>query len=683
MPRKKKKEEVKLQSKELNLEEMIEAEYYGFDSSLPLPSLLNPLTALNEEDILEKPYEPLLQLIANPENLYFTCKHIFNVELAPFQLAVMHELWVRKYPMLIGARGMSKSFMLALYCMVRALLNQGCKIVIVGAAFRHAKVVFEYCEAIWRNAPVFQSLVLNGGRSGPKRAIDRCEFLIGDSIIVALPLGNGNNIRGQRANYLIVEEFASVPEQIYETVLSGFTGVNLSPIEQTKLEARRRVLKRQGMWNPELEGNGGFTGNQSIISGTAYYGFNHFAKYWQRYKSIIESQGDKRKLEEIYNGAVPAALDWKDFSVIRIPADLLPPGFMDEKEIARSKATSHAGNYNMEYGACFQKDSNNFYRMSLINSCVTNTPIQLPSGLVQFSAVTRGVPRYSYVYGVDPAALQDNFSIVVLELHEDHRRIVYVWTTNRQLFRNRLEKKLVKEEDFYGYCARKIRDLMKVFPCVHIAMDAQGGGIAVEEALHDSDKISDKEYKIWPIIDPQKEKDSDNKEGLHILEMINFADANWVREANHGMRKDFEDKMLLFPMFDTVSIAEALAEDDVSGSLTDTLDDNVVEIEKLKDELATIIHSQTPATNRDHWDTPEIKLPGQKKGRLRKDRYSALLMANAAARKIQRAEPVRPFKSVGGFAYDYGKAKGKPYEAPAWFFKEYSGIEGCVVPRKK
>ena len=32
---------------------------------------------------------------------------------------------------------------------------------------------------------------------------------------------------------------------------------------------------------------------------------------------------------------------------------------------------------------------------------------------------------------------------------------------------------------------------MKVFPCEEIALDAQGGGIAIMEALHDKDKIQE------------------------------------------------------------------------------------------------------------------------------------------------------------------------------------------------
>ena len=41
-----------------------------------------------------------------------------------------------------------------------------------------------------------------------------------------------------------------------------------------------------------------------------------------------------------------------------------------------------------------------------------------------------------------------------------------------------------------------------------------------------------------------------------------------------------------------------------------------MEIEELKDELATIVMTQTSISGRDKWDTPEIKMPNGKKGRL-------------------------------------------------------------------
>ena len=75
------------------------------------------------------------------------------------------------------------------------------------------------------------------------------------------------------------------------------------------------------------------------------------------------------------------------------------------------------------------------------------------------------------------------------------------------------------------------------------------------------------------------------------------------------------------------------------------------EIEELKNELSIIEHSVTGISGRDRWDTPEIKMPGGKKGKLCKDRYSALLMANHVARTLQAITPVKQeHNSVGGFA---------------------------------
>ena len=87
----------------------------------------------------------------------------------------------------------------------------------------------------------------------------------------------------------------------------------------------------------------------------------------------------------------------------------------------------------------------------------------------------------------------------------------------------------------------------------------------------------------------------------------------------------------------------------------------------LKLLIMLIIMSQTPA-GRDKWDTPEIKLATGKKGNLRKDRYSALLMANMSARTLQRSPPPLNYKSMGGFAGgNIHDVDGPTYVGPAWF----------------
>lgn len=612
----------------------------------------------------------LAWLMTRPEYFSFVCKYIFNIEISPVQALILHDMWNRKFPMLVGSRGFGKSFILSLYCMLRAFFLPERKIVVVGAAFRQSKVLYEYAETIWRNAPILRDLC--DQNSGTTRDVDRCTVRINRGVITFLPLGDGQKIRGQRANDIVADEFASIPRDIFENVVAGFAAVASSPIEKVKASARQKKAKELGISLIEADENLDFyRSNQIILSGTAYYDFNHFAEYWKRYHAIIASQGDRNKLSEVFSSEVPEDFNWKDYGIYRIPVELLPAGFMDEGQISRSKATVHAGIYQMEYGACFSTDSKGFFKRSLIESCVCSEkkPIVLSSGEVFFEASTRGNPNKRYVIGVDPASEVDNFSIVVLEINEDHRRVVYCWTTTRERHRESVKAHLTEDNDFYGYCARKIRNLMKIFPTVEIAMDPQGGGIAVIESLHDKDKIQAGEIAIWPKINPDKPSDTDDQPGLHLIELCNFSSAQWTGEANHGLRKDMEDKVIIFPFFDAATLGFSLEEDKKNNRMHDTLEDCVMEIEELKNELSLIVISQSQS-GRERWDTPDTK--SGKKNKLRKDRYSALIMANHCARQLNNVKTSMKFEedyyNNVGFAQKFIGERGNDcYSGPQWF----------------
>jgi len=635
----------------------------------------NPMIHRTEQEI-ENPDLHLIRLLRDPKYIGSMVKLLLNIELHPIQIAILQEFWIRAFPMYIASRGWGKSFLLALYCIIKCAFFPGTKIVVVGAAFRQSKIIFEYMETIWRNSPILRS-IFNGNDDGPRRDVDRCTMRLGDSWTIAIPMGDGSKIRGLRAHIIIADEFASISPDIYETVVSGFAAVSASPIQNVKEQAKRQAMIEAGLWNEQLEALEYKMGNQAIISGTADYDFKHFAQYWKRYKAIIESQGDKKKLEEIFKGEVPDNFNWRDYSIIRIPYEMIPKGFMDDKQVSRAKATIHTGIYNMEYAACFVKDSEGFFRRSLIESCVTSdrNPIVINNQTVTFDAVTKGSADCQYVYGIDPASEQDNFSIIILEIRHDHRRIVYGWTTNRSNFKERLKTGLVQEHDFYGFCARKIRNLMKVFPCARLGIDAQGGGVAIEEALHDPSKLEEGENLIWPVIDYDKPKDTDSQSGLHIIELVQFAKADWTSQANHGLRKDLEDKVLLFPRFDNLTLGLALDQEgkDILDSdlnpIYDSLSECILEIEELKNELTTIVMTQTSTgpNARDRWDTPEVKLQNGKKGRLRKDRYSSLLIANMLARQMSRTLQAVQYDIIGDNRLNITKHEGNMYKGPEWF----------------
>jgi hypothetical protein len=103
-----------------------------------------------------------------------------------------------------------------------------------------------------------------------------------------------------------------------------------------------------------------------------------------------------------------------------------------------------------------------------------------------------------------------------------------------------------------------------------------------------------------------------------------------------------------------------------------------MDIEELKDELSMIQITQT-ATGRDRWDTPEIIVAAGKKSKMRKDRYSALVIANMAARCLARMPSPTEYKFYGGFATisEAEKKKamsGEDFSGPNWFTENMKDI---------
>jgi hypothetical protein len=647
--------------------------------SVDTQHIINPFERLRTDDPDEF-YKRLTCLFMNPDYFSFVCKHMLNIELLPMQALILKEMWNRKFPMLVGSRGLGKTFLLSLYCVLRAMLIPNRKIVVVGAAFRQSKYLHDYMENIWKNAPILRDLC--DSNSGPRRDVDMCRLTINGSTISALPIGDGQKIRGQRANDIIADEFASMSREIFENVIAGFAAVSASPVENVKRLAMEEKAKEMGVDTSsfyEKKIIDAAKTNQIILSGTAYYDFNHFAEYWKRWKTIIETKGDEKAISNnVFNGEdIPPSFKWDDYSIIRIPVDLVPKGFMDEGQIARSKATIHNGIFLMEFGAVFTKDSQGFFKRSLIESCVGTDlkPVKTKNREIYFDPLLQGNKGEKYVMAIDPASEVDNFSITILEVHPDHRRIVYCWTTTRKDHVERVKKGLTKENNFYSYCARKIRELMDLFPIIHIAMDAQGGGYSIAEALHDVNQLKPGEIPIWPIIDEEKPQPSDDEQGLHILEMCQFAKYDWYSDANHGLRKDFEDKMLLFPRFDPITIGISIEQDKANNRLYDTLEDCVMEIEELKNELSLIEVTES-VNGRMRWDTPEVKVGVGKKKRMRKDRYSSLLMANMAARNINFDEKQSIYHGYGGFASmsNNKKPESVTFSGPNWFTSQMNNL---------
>lgn len=595
---------------------------------------------------LKQSKDPLDQVIIGKmldiNYIGWTAKVILGIDLFPIQIAILQMMWETPFPMLVAARGGSKTFLLAVYAILRALFDIGSKIVIVGAGLRQARLVFGYIETIWSNSPILRNIVGGGKKAGPRQNVDLCYFRIGESIITALPTGDGQKIRGFRASTIIADEFASIPSDVFDIVVRGFAATAKTPVEEAKRIAFDKQLAEfdlpADVRQKLLIDDGKMHGNQIVYSGTAYYAFNHFAKRYQMWEDIIRSKGDPEKVAKIFGGEnlIPEGFNYKDYAVIRIPYTHLPDGLLDKRQLANAKATLPRNIFLMEFGACFIFDSDGFYPRSLIEGCTVgpNKPIETPDGAVTFTPIMRGIKGPKYVMGIDPAAERDNLAIIIIEVWPNHYRVVYCWAVNKKEFNKRKQQGLITDDDYYAYCCSRIREIVRLFNSIRIEMDSQGGGYAIAEMLRNKKLLNkdDGDFPIYEVIDFDDPKSTDGEtDGRHILHLVKQS-SEFNQEANIALHKSLETRTLLFPAFDSVNMYAALEAEKAMGIVFDNYEENVFNLEELKNELCTIQMSET-ATGKEKFDTPQTVKPGAvegraRKGRLHKDRYTALLLSH-------------------------------------------------------
>lgn len=583
------------------------------------------------------------------------------LQLEAFQQVMLDVLWYKKFPLILATRGAGKTFILAVYALLKALLIPGSKIVIVGSGFRQAKLVFKYIEQLYNASPIIQEAVGQGER--PKYGSDAATLQVGLSTISAIPIGDGSKIRGMRATTLIADEFASISEEIFEIVIKPFTAVHANPAERAhnrRFIARLRKLGAAEKIVEAIENTQGF-GNQVVVSGTPSYRHNHFFKRYSVYKMFIESRGDIKKLKKALEekqlamtgrfqeanleDLEHAKKTWYHYAIYQLPYTAMPEGFLDDDMINADRAEFAGHRFAMEYLAQFPEDSDGFIRRSWIERSTPRGPDNEPVWPELY-----GDPRGVYVMGIDPARWNDNVGCVVFKLTDRGKELVYCNAWDRTQ---------------YGESAEKIREIAKRFRVAYICMDHGGGGEAIREWLcKKQDGVLDEDL-IWVIPD-QIEKFATKADlsspGRKIIEMVDFS-PNWISKAAHDVEAAIEQCNILFPdRGDEVQVydqymrhfgknkisnreqeslqgdlwgvddwdAQRMAESYNDKSITPRLGimDHIMEC---VNETCAIVRMVSPKGT-ESFELPKLGEQPEGLDMRRRDRWSALMLANFAAK---------------------------------------------------
>jgi hypothetical protein len=419
---------------------------------------------------------------------------LLRVKLAVPQQAILRDMWFKNFVLVTAGRGVGKTFLNSVFACLWALLYPGQKVGLLAPSFRQAKMLFAEVEKRWNMAPLLQEATARK----PITASDRCylEFrqagFSAGSMIEAVPLGDGSKIRGARYYAILADEFAQIPEDIFNTVILPMGATVADPMANVERIARQKALIKSG--RATAADFGKRRDNKVIVTSSAFYQFNHMYQTKVNYEEAIRRGEDQYAVHTV---------SFRD----------MPEGFLSEENIRNSRLKLSSLEFRMEYEAIWEADSAGVFKASLISKC---------QGNANHSVVLQGNPGSEYVLGVDPARASDAFALCLIEVGSVNK-VVAAWEYYQNVFPK---------------MAQTIMDICNNFNVIAVHMDAGagGGGLAMKDLLFEEERWGANARLVDANDDDYK-----HLQGRHILHMFQpspKSNAEAVFAALNLMEKD-------------------------------------------------------------------------------------------------------------------------------------------------
>jgi hypothetical protein len=419
----------------------------------------------------------------------------------------------------IWSRGLSKSFTTGIFAILDAIMHQGVHIGIISKSFRQAKMIFRKIEDISKSvkAPMFAEAINRVSRGN-----DEWFMEIGRSRITALPLGDGEKLRGFRFQRMIIDEFLLMPEKIYNEVIVPFLSVVENPTERQKIfdiESKMIAEKKMSEDDRTLWPN-----NKIIGLSSASYKFEYLYKLYQQYEWLILNEDKKNEAHRV---------------VMHFSYDCAPTQLYDASLLQQAKATMSDSQFQREFGSVFTDDSSGYFKVSKMITCT------IPDGEGQCVEVA-GESGAKYILSFDPSWSEsegsDDFAMQVIKLNEEKG-------TGTVVHSYALAGTALKEHIFYFYY------ILNNFNIVCIVGDYNGGvqflNSANESELFKTNKIKietfDADFENLPDYH-EAIKQCKNQYNLSQKRICHLRkpSSGWIRYANELLQASFDHKKIYF-----------------------------------------------------------------------------------------------------------------------------------------
>ena len=558
-------------------------------------------------------------------NISFTSEMFLGVKLFPFQAMAIKGMMVSDYSMFVFSRGMSKTFSTAIYVLLECLLNPKANIGVIAGSFRQSKQIFQKMEDILSKPEA--SLLKECGFKIQK-GTDQWTLTLGSSRAIALPLANGERLRGFRFNRIVLDEFLTIPEKIFNEVIIPFLGVVENPIEREELYNLESKLIDKG----EMKEGDRYIwpNNKLIILSSPSFKFEYMYKLYKKYEDLINGLGVKEGDDED---------DFKDDAyrlIMQLSYDCAPSRLYDQNLLKQAKATMSEMQFKREFGAQFIDESDGYFRLSKMAACT------IPDGEMPAVEIV-GNPSDEYILSFDPNwagnTSADHFAMHVFKINRDSQKVCLVHSYAIA------GVSLKQHMEYFLY-------LIKYFNIVGICGD-YNGGVQFINSCNESAIFKNEKIKIG-VIDVDLEKpenwhsDIMSFKSQYNVKSKNYCilrkpTANWNRNANEMLQAAIDHKRILFASravdahFDeqrkkNIPIDKIKWDMKMLGSskgalMIDFIDHQKSIIELTKSECANIEVVANPQGSQS-FNLPQNLRRQKGPNRARKDSYSALLLGN-------------------------------------------------------
>ena len=573
---------------------------------------------LSKEGYLEEKEAKILLYKFLKENPSFTCELLTGVRLFPFQHMAIKSMMLTDYFLGIWSRGQSKSFTTGLFAALDATLNQGVHIGIISKSFRQSRMIFNKIEDTMKTpkAAMFSEAVTRISKSN-----DQWVMEIGRSKITALPLGDGEKLRGFRFQRMIIDEFLLMPERIYNEVIVPFLSVTENPIERQEMYNLESRLIESGKMKEEDRTQ--WVNNKIIGLSSASYKFEYLYKMYQQYENLILN---------------PEKNDVAHRVIMHLSYDCAPTQLYDQSLIQQAKSTMSQSQFDREFGSMFTDDSSGYFKVSKMAACT------IEDGRGQCVEVA-GDPQAEYILSFDPSWSEsessDDFAMQVFKLNKETKQGTLVHSYA-------MSGTSLKSHIFYFLY------LLQNFNIVSIVGD-YNGGVQFLNACNESEMFKEAGIKIEcfdaDFDNPQEYqtalKEARNQYNIEAKRicLLRRPTSYWIRSANELLQSAFDHKRIWFAAsaidddyqrqrsknipIDKIKFLRS-ADSEEKGDAAKMIDfiEHQKDMIDLTKAQCALIQITTTAQGTQSFDLPSNLRRQSGPDKARRDSYSALVLGN-------------------------------------------------------